>query len=544
MVTMLAIREETSGNYERSIIVREIDYENMCRAKELFQDYKNRGVIMNNSFGDPEWTLSDQSKNVGLTLLAFEGSGSKRAMEWIGCDYRCYQDCAKAYIAFQLGIIGLSSLQGLSRAFNRLAAMNSQEAAANSDYPHHIMTLLQIIPGGSEERDYVIEELEERVSRNAWKRTKGKQRQLADFKAYLQFHEVLSDFWKIAGEKQKLFYFPLYFWWNLTAILPLRPMEFLLTPRACLDIGSDGDILTVRRTKLKGGRVKIGYRIAQDYESKEYVINEKLAEELQQYIEATHEMEPTELDTLFLQKPHFDYLNAPQRPSSRYYTYAYLNTCLHTFYREVAEPGGHDIARIHLGDTRHLAMTNLIISGGSPVICRELAGHSDVDISAHYYSNISNLVECVTLERYRKQKGGKADLIGALKYPLSAPTAMRRVGGGYCGAPSVANGDIGECLKVLGKQGHIGECGCCGHYRPDKQGVRLEFYDENGGKRQVDAESRYLIQMIELVRKGIGNTEDIGSAILRLQRSSDHYGKCLWEKYERVSAAQWQGRKK
>ncbi len=67
-----------------------------------------------------------------------------------------------------------------------------------------------------------------------------------------------------------------------------------------------------------------------------------------------------------------------------------------------------------------------------------------------------------------------------------------------------------------------------------------ESFDERIGKQQVDADSRYLIQMIELTRKGIGNTEDIGSALLRLQRSSDHYGKCLWEKYERMDGVLWQ----
>jgi hypothetical protein len=536
---MLAIREETGGSYERSIIVQELDSENIRRAKEIFSDYRNRGVILNRSFDDTAWTLSNQKENIGLTMLVFEGGRAKKAMGWIGCDYCCYQNCVKAYLLFQLGTVALSSLQALSRTFNKLTMMSGQEAV-RTDFPRHVMTLLKIIPGGGEDRDYVIQELEEREERASWKKTEGLPRQLADFKSYLRFHEVLTDFWKTADERQKLFYFPLYFWWNLTAILPLRPTEFLLTPRSCLVNQNGENILTVRRTKLKGGKGKIGYRIEHDYELKQYTITDNLAETLRYYLKLTGRMASTEIKTLFLQQPHLDYLGAPANPFSRYYTYAYLSTCLRMFYREIIEPHGHNIANIHLGDTRHLAMTNLIISGGSPVICRELAGHSDIDVSSHYYSNISNLVECLTLERYRKSKGQTGELTGEHKYPIAKPETALRVSGGYCGATSVIGGDISECLKVLGNQGHIGECGSCMHYRPDAHGIQFDFFDEKAGKQQVDADSRYLIQMIELTRKGIGATEDIGSALLRLQRSSDHYGKCLWKKYERTASGRWQ----
>ena len=49
----------------------------------------------------------------------------------------------------------------------------------------------------------------------------------------------------------------------------------------------------------------------------------------------------------------------------------------------------------------------------------------------------------------------------------------------------------------------------------------------------MDADSKYLIRMVELARKGLGYTEDIGAALLRLQRSGNHYGNCLWEQFAR-----------
>ena len=523
---LITAYEKMVGNYGRWSVVREIDAETLRRARDIFENYRQRGVILNDSFDDPSWTLSDQTRNVGLTLIPFEGHFHKSAMKWIGCDHRCYQECIKAYIAFNLGEMGLSTLRELCNVFIALANKTCEEAADSKEYVNHIMGLLQIIPGGSEERDYVIEALEERSTRQR----KGKQRHLADFKTYLKFNEMLMRFWGTAGKRQKLFYFPLYFWWNLTAILPLRPTEFLLIPRDCLDDDSGKSILTIRRTKLKGGFQKIAYRIAEDYEYKKYVITESLANELRTYLKATAKMRRPKLDTLFLQQPHLEYICIGQNSSSKYYSYSYLKTCLRYFYDEVVESG---IARVQLGDTRHIAMANLIISGGSPILCRELAGHVDIDISSHYYTNISSLVECVTLEQYRKTRGGTVDIAGTSRYPLALPEIHSRVAEGWCAAPSVAEGSVSECLKASSGRGHIGDCTYCGHFWPDNPGVRMKFLNHASGKQRVDADAQHLIRMIELVRKGLGHEEDIGTALLRLQRSSNHYGKCLWEKYAR-----------
>jgi len=536
----VSIQKETSGGFWRSMIVKEVDEETLFRAKGIFEDYKKKGVILNHSFDDHEWKLTNQVHNVGFTLITFEGTFRKSTMGWLGCTHRCFQDCIKAYMIFNLGQMGLSSLQEIIKELNKISGMTSEVVAESNKYLNHMVGLLQIIPGESEERDYVIASLEERIEQTKGKQCINEQRQLADFKSYLRFHDILTTFWQTADENQKLFYFPLYLWWNLTAILPLRPTEFLLIPRNCLRFHNEENFLTIRRTKLKKDTGRVGYSIIADYELKEYAINDKLAYEIYSYLEATVDMPETKIDTLFLQTPHINYIRKSVQRTSRYYTYAYMSTCLRYFYKEVINENGEDISPLTLGDTRHIAMTNLIISGGSPVICRELAGHSDINASSHYYSNISNLVECMTIEKLRKTKGPDTNLEGTARYPLFVPEDLYRVDGGYCDAPSVKEGKIDECLKSFGKHGYIGECAFCTHYWPDKHGIRLAFYDEKIGKEQVDADCRYLIRMIELVRKGIGYTEDIGTALLRLQQSSYHYGRCLWEKYKEVDKPEWQ----
>jgi hypothetical protein len=540
-MALTALRETIDADYSRHMPIHEIDESMLHRAREIFDDYKRRGVVVSGRFDDMSWTLTDEATNVGVTLLTFEGGMKEANMALIGCTHRQYLLCAKAYIVFCFGEISLRTIQNMSRALNRFSVDMDMDVGKNAG---HIAALLRLIPGGNADRDAIIDELDEKTDRTGWGKTQNAPRCLAAFRSYLRFDEVLSAFWRDADGRGRLFYFPLYFWWKLTAILPLRPMEFLLTPRECLNVRNGANMLTVRRTKLKGGYAKISYCVSADYVLCEYAIDESLAEELQRYIKATAAAPRSELDTLLAQEPHYGYFGMSPMPSSRYYTYANLGTCLRYFYDEVITPGGHDIAPIRLGDTRHLAMTNLILSGGSPAICRELAGHANIEISSRYYSNISNLVVCATLERHRKTKGDEAMIRGIAKYPLAVRSNAVKVEGGRCASELLKSGSIDDCLKVMGSTGHVGECRRCAYYLPDDPGVMFDFYDDEASKKQVDADSQHLIRMIELVRKGIGHTEDIGAALLKLQRSGNHYSECLLEKYNAEDMERWQDQEK
>lgn len=536
----IALTEEINEGYARSIPIKGFDSEALKAAKEIFAKYKQRGVVTSGEFEGTQWTLTDEANNYRLTLLSFGGGIRKAGMEWIGCTYRQYLTFVKMYLVFSLGEVCLSTIRGLLLLFNRLADSTEEEALSIRQFASHIPLFLKLIPGGDERRDAVIEELEEKIERRSGQET-GKPRQLADFTTYLRFNELLTEFWGYASQKQRLFYFPLYFWWSLTSILPLRPTEFLLTPRECLKEQSGESLLRVRRTKLKGGNVRLHYSISEDYVLNEYTVTPKMAEELKWYLKQTADMPPTAVNTLLLNKPHFDYINRSMIAKNRYYTYGMLYACLNSFYKETSFLRDSPNTEIRIGDTRHLAMANLILSGGSPVICRELAGHASIEISSNYYANIANLVECVTLEKLRRTKSSQADISGKAVYPLSIPPKRLKVGDGWCTSENLNEGRVDDCLKTADNDGHIGECGNCLFFFSDNPGIRSKFMNAWEGKQQVDEDCRRLIRMIELVRKGMGYAEDIGAALLRLQHSANHYGNCLWEKYSEEGARVWQG---
>jgi len=149
-----------------------------------------------------------------------------------------------------------------------------------------------------------------------------------------------------------------------------REHKFLLLPRDCLKEQSGRWVLTVRRTKLKKGLQKVGYSIKTDFTLHDYEIPEWMARDILAYMENSGRHRSHPKDTLF----------APQRKSQLgYLTYHQMRHRLSEF-REAAT--GREDYPVNLGDTRHLAMISLILSGGSPVVCRELAGHESIDISA------------------------------------------------------------------------------------------------------------------------------------------------------------------
>jgi len=228
---------------------------------------------------------------------------------------------------------------------------------------------------------------------------------------------------------------------------------------------------------------------------------------------------------LFVKEPHYAYFGKQPYGDLGYYTYANLSTCLRRFQEDVMGVG--DESRIHLGDTRHLAMIGLILSGGSPLICKELAGHDDINISAHYYSNISSYIKSATYEAHLKSRAPMAELTEQSLYIPGTLQQNIPVQDGLCGSSAYRNGEIDDCIKSIGLYGEIGDCRHCPHFIDGESGVHLMFSNPIERKQQVDKDSQYLLQTLEAVRRGIGLPEDIQSALLRLQQSGAWYRRCL-----------------
>lgn len=502
-------------------IITNMDDDTLREVKSKFSVYQSKGVILNDSFNDNIWRLTNQISTFSIKFIVEKNLYQKNTEEWSGCSYQCFVDGIKTYAVAHLGKISIVKIQDIINKLCRIAETTYKEIKPDM----HTVEFLKLLPD-NEVKDQIIEDIEEKIFFLPHAKEKKRQRILAEFDSYFRFNDVLETFWKTASDAEKCFYFPIYLWWNLTAILPLRPTEFLLTPRDCLEKGNRENILTIRRTTLKGGDKQVCYNINDDYQLMKYCIPQALSYEIEKYISTTKEMKLSELGTLFVQEVHYQYLGQKSLRPNGYYSYQNLSACLKKFFKDVMNDDGFCV---NLGDTRHLAMISLIVSGGTPVVCKELAGHSDINISSHYYSNISRFVECATYEMYQKKKGGYVDL---WKHRSISTEKKIKVCGGYCDSAAYINGSISDCIRNVDTNGELGNCVVCPHFIDGKRGEYLIFLNSNERKKQVDSDSKYLMHVVEMVRKGKGCSEDIQTALMKLQHSSSQYSQCLYKNME------------
>lgn len=505
----IILRTEECGNFVRFLPIQHLDPERREEAKNRFHTFQQQGVILGSRFEDDHWLLTNQIHTVTLDFHIDMDAYQSRAQDWVGCTAVCFLECMRAYIAFQLGTYTLEYLKEIVAGITLLSTMTAEDAKLfSADTRSQMIGFLSLIPAGNDMCDQVIEALETQK----WCVRSSGPRKLPELSCFLRFDRALNEFWPLASESERKEYFPVYFWWKLTAILPLRCTEFLLTPRDCIRSKQGKCLLTIRRTRLKKGNRRLSYTVAQDYTLHEYEIPEWLFDAIRQYQKATQHEQLPELETLLV----------PSRSgTSGYFSYTQMLSCLKRFCREQL---GNESYPIHLGDTRHIAMINLMLSGGSPVLCRELAGHESIDVSAHYYSNLSAIVESVVYERSRGWNECSV-LDGALRFPAALPRERIRVEQGWCDAVGVANGDVSECLKCYGADREIGNCINCPHFYADSPGLRAQIVKRC--KEAVDEDGRFVMQMIEQVRKGLGHEEEIAEALLRLQSSGYRYGMTL-----------------
>jgi len=427
-----------------------------------------------------------------------------------------------------------------------LADLNFYSANRLSDF----LTLL-VTGENSEQLERMIATLDSYADIKYGSSKGFNQRELADFNSYFEFDDIIKDYWKSDISKEdRIFYYPLYIWWTLTCVIPLRPREFLLTERNCIFKDSDNRYnLKLRRNQLKGNHTgELSHKISDAYLTTAIPVPDYLGELIETYIKETNKYENTTLNTLFVTDPHYKKWGQTKHVDSRFLTYMNMNTILKYFFKEIVQDKygytvkyeheniNHDnkeICYIHLGDTRHIAFINLMQEGATPVTAMLLGGHTNVEMASHYYSNVVSFIECKTYRQYRKQ------ISGDVQYKIShmdklPPLALANPlsDGGCCYSENYKNGCIEDCLTVSGPNGEIGYCPECTFYR--RNGMSY-FSGDDIYKRHIEQDSKELFLAMQAAMEGKGNTENIKEAILKLNSSNYSYKAYLEEKLRHES---------
>lgn len=540
------------------LTIPELDELSEKEARKLFLNYKHKSIITAGKFDDPKWFVTDEYANYTLDFNT-EYLADSNFLFVLEISIDNYILSLKTYCLFKFGDLAFASIRGFLAELRHLIGSFDidKEEFTNDDYIYYniqqLSEFFSLLCVKNRDMQSALLIAMEDIQDEMRKNKKYGQRELASYDSYFKFNDIINKFWNESDDdNEKLFYFPIYLWWHISAIIPMRPREFVLTPRHCLKQCGDEWKLTIMKDKLKGSNKSISYRIASDYEKRTFTIPKQLANQIKWYIENTSKFSHNELNTLFITDPHYAKWNHCRPFTSRYFTYVNLSTCLRYFYEQIVIEkynytviydrgssylNNHEINYIYLGDTRHLALINLIFEGAAPVVAMQLAGQDSMEISAHYYSNISQYVECKTYRQYRKmlKQTQEFTLSHSNLKPMNVAEFTMFDEGKKCYSEKVSKGDYSDCFKVIGNNGMIGDCTKCIYFIQKGQSFKSK---DKQLINELNGQANILKNLVNKYRLDKGDVEDIIAAIMKLKTAEFSYQNYLIEKYKEGSNCQ------
>lgn len=522
----------------------------IIEAKKIFEQYHSHGIILNNSFGDNKWYTSNEYENISFDFKINKKKYKELNETILQLSAETFIEYLKAYIIVAMKDNVLRSLQGTIRDVKKVLKNNFNEIDSFNTVMrfHSSRRCSEFFSSLAESKDLNYDNIIDYIEiceEYYFSKSRNNQRVLSQLRTYFIFNDLIEKYWNSETDiNEKLFYYPIYLWWRITAIIPLRPREFLLTKKDCLKFDNDNQAyLTLRRNKIKGGSKEISHKIDEDYVDDTFPIDINLANEIRQYQLLTQQFDNTQLETLFKTEPHYEKWGMVKKQNSRFLTYTNLNTILKYFYKEVIEGRygigitekqefstlDEDIIEVlNLGDTRHIAMINIISEGASPIIAMELARHDNIDMSSHYFSNFSTFVECKAYSEFRRLRSGSAPkfALSRLKSELTiSEDPYLFEDKSKCYSEKFKNGIYEDCMNNMSSRSKsLLTCDDCPFYSPAKISIeKQKKYKEMNIRIEIES----LSNIVKQVNKSDGNADDINSKLMDIAVKSQNYKKFI-----------------
>ena len=550
---MIRLNNITNNGVIVSNVVTCLDDTIKQAALEKYDEYRKSGVCLS-EYDDKIWVLTNNRDKYYFTF-SFQDVFLDDLCSKSHISYDNFIDSLKIYVVLLIGRCSLDFLRVFisftiketlsSDFYSKWVDIAHKDNSSLISYYYEFVNLIS-----AESVDY-LEKLKmtkiNATRTNKCNKSNDHPCMLAEFQSYFLFDEYITNYWISATTEGKYFYFPLFMYWKLTTILPLRVMEFCLTPFDCLSTKDGNYYITIRRTTLKGNNgskkvIKHYYEIEKDYQLHTYQINRELYDLFSEYARAAsgfHRNFNLLFSLVFMQKYNPSSHKRDYDTDSIFDVEA-LNKLLSAFYNNVLikkyglslvtetdlneryvgmneESYGilaGEIMKIQAKHTRHLSMINLVYNGCNPMIVKEFAGHADERISANYYGNVTKTARCITKILYDKSKGRdiqKKILSSYSRSPLSLfideSSEYVPLDIGKCYSQRFIKDDFSNCNKC----GY--ECTSCEFFIPDKNSyTRLN-------KDDIDEEMRLISAIIK--------RDDIDQKLIEYQEKYHNFQKKL-----------------
>ena len=521
-------------------------------VEQKFKKYRNQGTLLCDNFHDNIWQITNEITTINLNFtlneVAYKASGLRVSFH----DFNYY---LRAYIILSLGKYAITTLnKTLNILIQVLNITDYFQYPENLYFSEHAGILKELcttqryydfmtmfpIP----ECEYIAEIIQSNSSFYS-SQSDIKQRNLCEFQSYYLFERLIEKFWDDTATTavERLYYYPIYLFWKLTAILPLRVQEFCLLPQDCISKESSGWFITVRRSNIKGFNKDITYTVDGDYRLYKYAISEELASLFLEYkqLSKDHERSSFNFFSNKLQyeiKPYTTY-----HPIKNVYSRDSLYLLFDHFYRLIiSERYGMnvlskaeyqqrlnkgivteddflkttEILRICAGDLRHISLINLIANGCNILTVHEFTGHDDISSACHYYSNVKNLIKSsaymIFLEVCQEDVSNAYQHYSNKKF-LFKDKPFRQTDYGRCYSPSFIADNIDDCIIV-----NL-QCSICEY-------SSKESFSQEEAKKEIELlekEHQLQLQFLEaalLLKDSSGKREQLSIILKQLQAQS------------------------
>lgn len=546
---MLAVAID-ENNIQKKILIETLAINDIVLARKHFEDYKSKGMV-EGDFDADSWFIDNEvaRRRISFDINANRYKKTVEPITGIGChEYILY---SKAFLVFMIGKFNPEYIRNISAFI--IAVADIVEKAAVKDYGfikdtnglviEKVIEFLEVLPGNREKIEKTTKPILEYIDISISKTSE--RRVLREFITYYRFDTVFSEFWKEASVEEKLKYFPIYFWWKVTTIVPTRVTEFAVTPRDCLKIKAGVPYVVLRKTRGKKKNGEYAYNLEGDYDKCEFPIPQEIADEITWYISSSQSLIKPDNGTLFYR------FETKGKEIWKHFSSRGLFVLLKDFYEDVLQDrfnmiivddddidsridnakkhGGftehiiadNEIGVVRGGDTRHIAMINAVFATHSLYICKTLAGHESAYTAAWYAGNIEMLVESAVFEELHKAKQeglSEQDMVmnlyKAAGFGEKVVPVSKTIG---CASQKFAAGDYDDCSEVAG------DCIKCAYKRSLRASGTDNYNSTFNAKAKFQADLDHLKYELEQYRRGCGCDETIDEALSRIQHSAAKY---------------------
>ncbi|MGU8835699.1 hypothetical protein ACV3UL_15585 [Clostridium perfringens] len=347
-------------------------------------------------------------------------------------------------------------------------------------------------------------------------------RALPNYKSILLFDYILKDFTDNCSVEDRIKYLPLLLWWNITRVIPLRPIEFVSLSQQCTDFSNGHYTISVPRLKesqlenKSSGNIRTDvlpitkdiYDLIQEYKSLANYTQNKYLLSYNLYHSQTSKNSQASAALLKYNKDVF--------------CTNQLYALIQRFYDDIIEKQYcvvsklvsrtddlNTIQRIRPGDTRHLAFCSMMLQGLNPLTIAKIGGHKSLKTQQGYYSHLETFVDAnvSTLAKqirnvlsnnldnmnvYNNVFNTRESLIRKMQSEKSFDsTKARRIEGGFCLSKNFPY----ECPPNT-------DCILCSKHIADMNDTDLMTRKASVGLKKTHAETKKQVDfLIDLFKK-------------------------------------------